>query len=79
MSNWRLHKIYYEVIGTLARETTSNLGIMITALKSKTASLPVKKCITEQLAYLIANKSNQQVRTTINQTMNEQIALASTS
>ena len=56
VTNWRLHRAYYEAQGQLCLATSNStealeiVTMMLKAIKGKTCSLPVKKLICEKLA-----------------------------
>ena len=68
VSNWRLHRAYYEAQGQLCittKNTTEAVEIvtmMLKSIKGKTCSLPVKKLICEKLAKMITSRANYQAR-----------------
>lgn len=61
-NNWRLHKAFYEALGSLCLTTGDRaeakeiVTMMLGTVKSKTCSMPVKREITERLARLITTR-----------------------
>jgi len=75
VTNWRLHRAYYEAQGQLclATKNTSEaveiVAMMLKTIKGKTCSLPVKKLICEKLALMISTKQNYLARQKIHSMM----------
>ena len=84
-NNWRLHKAYYDAQGELCQITDDRsealeiVKQMVSTLKSRTCSLPVKKSICEKLAQIVSNRPNYQVRDLIHKTMMQVFAISRTS
>jgi len=63
-SSWRLHKAYYEAQSELClttsdpNESQQIVTAMLTTIKGKTCSLPVKRLICEKLALMISTRQN---------------------
>ena len=64
VTNWRLHRSYYEAQGQLCLATENKteaveiVTMMLKSIKGKTCSLPVKKLICEKLAQVITTRAN---------------------
>lgn len=64
MTNWRLHRAYYEAQGQLCLATENKteaveiITMMLKSIKGKVCSLPVKKLICEKLAMMLTTRAN---------------------
>ena len=74
-SNWRLHKSFYEALGEVCLTTNDQqeakeiVTMMLSTIKGKLCSMPVKKLICEKLALMISTRQNYLVRQQIHKSM----------